>query len=227
MIRDPLQGLEPVGKGHAAAGFRAVLAPSGVAAIEDAVVVDPAVAAAGFGAAFLAVFRFAFFLPAFLAGFFSDFLFAFRPAALFFFFFFAAFFAFLFLAIVTSVESYETEAPRPSTGQGLFNRPGSPWRIEFLGRPAGQQVLVQDVGIELNSSVPHDRRRLRIHRGATKLVDIAPDAERPEIDKIPQEHAAFQPVLEPQPEPVVPGSLALGHAMHVVTVWVGRGLTPS
>jgi hypothetical protein len=166
-----------VGKGHAAAGFRAVLAPSGVAAIED-VVVDPAVAAAGFGAAFLAVFRFAFFLAAFLAGFFSDFLFAFRPTALFFFFFFAAFFAFLFLAIVASVESYEAETPRPSTGQGLFNRRGNPRRTEFLGRSAGQQILVQDVGIELNSSIPDNRRRLPVYRGATELVDIAPGAER-------------------------------------------------
>ena len=119
------QGLEPVGKGHAAAGFRAVVAPSGVDAIEDAVVVDPAVAAC-FGAALLADFRFAFFLAAFLAGFLSDFLFAFRPAALFFFFFFAAFFAFLFLAIVTSVESYEAEALRPPIGHGLFNRRESP-----------------------------------------------------------------------------------------------------
>jgi len=90
------------------------------------VVVDPAVAAAGFGAALLADFRFAFFLAAFLAGFFSDFFFAFLPGALFFFFFFAAFFAFLFLAIVTSVESYEAEALRPLIGHGLFNRRGNP-----------------------------------------------------------------------------------------------------
>src|SRR5882672_6498838 len=72
LIRHPHQGLEPVGKGHAAAGFRAVFAPSGVVAIEDTVVVDPAIAAACFVAAFLAVFRFDFFPAAFLAGFFSD-----------------------------------------------------------------------------------------------------------------------------------------------------------
>jgi hypothetical protein len=105
LIRHPLQGLEPVGKGHAAAGFRAVFAPSG-AAIEDAAVVDPAVAAACFVAAFLAVFRFAFFLAAFLAGFFNDLRFVFLPVALFFFFFFAAFLAFLFCAIVASVKNY-------------------------------------------------------------------------------------------------------------------------
>lgn len=99
MIRHPLQGLEPVGKGHAAAGFRAVFAPSGVAVIEDPMLVDPAVAGAGFAAAFLAVFRLAFFLAAFLAGFFNDFLFPFLPAALFFFFFLAAFLPFLFLAM--------------------------------------------------------------------------------------------------------------------------------
>jgi hypothetical protein len=98
LIRHPSQGLEPVGKGHAAAGFRAVFAPSGVTAIEDAVLVDPAVAA-GFAAAFLAVFRFAFFLAALLAGFLNDFLFPFLPAALLFFFFLAAFLPFLFLAM--------------------------------------------------------------------------------------------------------------------------------
>ena len=80
--------------------------------------VDPAVAAAGFGAVFLAVFRFAFFLAALFAGFFSDFLFAFLPAALLFFFFFAAFLPFLFLAIVASVEVYEANTPSPSIGHG-------------------------------------------------------------------------------------------------------------
>src|SRR5207342_1478115 len=105
----------------AAAGFRAVFAPSGVAAMDDAMVVDPAAAAAGFVAAFLAVFRFAF-LAGLLADFFSDFFFPLLPAALLFFFFFAAFFAFLFLAIVASVQGYETNAPRPPIGHGLFNR---------------------------------------------------------------------------------------------------------
>ena len=85
--------------------------------------VDPAVAAAGLGAAFLAVFRFAFFLAAFLAGFFGDFLLAFFPAALLFFFFFAAFLPFLFLAIAASVEVYETNATGPSIGHGLIQPP--------------------------------------------------------------------------------------------------------
>lgn len=75
--------------------------------------IDPAVAAGGLVAAFLAVFRFAFFFAALLAGFFNDFLLALRPAALLFFFFFAAFLLFLFLAIVASVESCETQSPRP------------------------------------------------------------------------------------------------------------------
>jgi len=90
------------------------------------VVVIPAVAAAGFVAAFLAVFRFAFFLADFLAGLFNDFFFPLLPAALLFFFFFAAFLAFLFLAISTSVEGYETNAPHPTIGHGLFNRRGPP-----------------------------------------------------------------------------------------------------
>jgi fructose-specific phosphotransferase system IIC component len=79
--------------------LRAVFAPSGVAVIEDAVPADPAIAA-GFVVAFLADFRFAFFLAAFLAGFFSDFLLPLLRTALLFFFFFAAFLPFLFLAMV-------------------------------------------------------------------------------------------------------------------------------
>jgi hypothetical protein len=104
--------------------LRAVFAPSEVAAIDDAMPVDPAVAAAGFVAAFLAVFRFALFLTAFLAGFFSDFLFALLPAALLFFFFFAAFLPFLFLAIVASIKGYRIS--RPPIGLESFKRRGSP-----------------------------------------------------------------------------------------------------
>lgn len=87
--------------------------------------IDPAVAAAGFVAAFLAVFRFAFFFAALLAGFFNDFLFVLRPAALLFFFFFAAFLLFLFLAIVASVESCETQRPRPAYRARPLQAPGT------------------------------------------------------------------------------------------------------
>lgn len=99
-------GRDPVGKGHAAAGFSAVLAP-GVAAVDGA---DAAVLAIGSAelasglAAFFAFFFFpafvfflaGFFLPAafFLPADFNDFFF-FRDA-FFFFFFFPPFFAFFF-----------------------------------------------------------------------------------------------------------------------------------
>src|SRR5712691_1501343 len=100
----PTYGLEPVGKGHAAAGFRAVFAPPSVAAAEGAVAADPAIVAgvAAFLAAFppgLAFFRADFFLAAFFADFFNDFLFPFFIAAFLFFFFFAAFLPFLFFAM--------------------------------------------------------------------------------------------------------------------------------
>ena len=68
------QGLEPVGKGQAAAGFRAVFAP-GVAAVDEATgaITELAAGIAGFTAG-LAFFFAAFFLAAgllaFLAGFF-------------------------------------------------------------------------------------------------------------------------------------------------------------
>jgi hypothetical protein len=118
-------GLEPVGKGQAAAGFRAVFAP-GVAAVDGTtgVIIGRAAGFAGFTAG-LAFFFAAFFLAAgflaFLAGFFlaafffaGFFLAVFFLAAFFFagflatalFFlaflagFFAAFFAFFFVAMV-------------------------------------------------------------------------------------------------------------------------------
>jgi hypothetical protein len=199
--------------------LRAVFAPSGVVITEDAVLlVEPAVAAAGFVAAFRAVFRFPFFLAALLAGFFSDFFFPLLPAALLFFFFFAAFLAFLFLAIQTSVEGYETDTPNPTIGRGLFNRRGNPRRIEFLCCHAGEQILIQDVGVELDPPIPHDRRSFSVHCRATKLIHVTPSTENAYIEQVPEKYTAFQAVLESQPEPVVPRSLALGHAMHVVTV---------
>src|SRR6266576_3372257 len=92
----PTYGLEPVGKGNAAVGFRAVFTPPSADAAEGAVAADPAIVAAGV-AAFLAAlplglafFRADFFLAAFFAGFFSDFLFPFFRAAFLFFFFFSA-----------------------------------------------------------------------------------------------------------------------------------------
>jgi hypothetical protein len=89
------------------------------------VLIDPAVAAVGFGAALRAVFRFALFLAALLAGFFDDFLFALRPTALLFFFFFAAFLLFLFLAIVASVDSCETQRPQPVYRARAIQVPGT------------------------------------------------------------------------------------------------------
>jgi hypothetical protein len=98
---EPTQGLEPVGKGQAAAGFNAVLAP-GVAAVEGAGAGAAVAGAAGAGIGVARLGRFLppaffradfFFAAVFRPLLFTDFAVAFRPAALFFF-FFAAFFAF-------------------------------------------------------------------------------------------------------------------------------------
>ena len=106
---DPLgpgYGREPVGNGHAAAGFSAVLAP-GVAAVDGVATEVLAIIAAGLAvglAALIAFFFFPaffffladFFFPAafFLPAFFTDLFFFFD--AFFFFFFFPPFFAFFF-----------------------------------------------------------------------------------------------------------------------------------
>src|SRR6267142_6144446 len=103
----------------------------------------------------------------------------------------------------------QTPRARPS-GTGLFNRRRYPRRIEFLSCHAREQVLVQDVGIELNPSLPNDRRGFSIHRSATKSIHVTPSAEVPHIEQIPQKHAALQAVLELQPELVVPRRFAIG-----------------
>jgi hypothetical protein len=97
-LQAPGYGREPVGKGQAAAGFSAVLAPE-VAAGDGVVTIAPAGLALGL-AAFIAFFFFpAFFF--FLADFFLPaafflFSFFFFRDAFFFFFFFPPFFAFFF-----------------------------------------------------------------------------------------------------------------------------------
>jgi hypothetical protein len=106
----PGYGREPVGNGHAAAGFSAVLAPAADGTLAAAVIAVRACGLAGFAAAlffFLAAF---FFLPATLldAFFLDDFFFL---PDFFFFFFLPPFFAFFFFAITISLEVVAKESP--------------------------------------------------------------------------------------------------------------------
>ena len=120
----PLQGLEPVGKGQAAAGLRAVLVPGDTAgAVAEATA--PATGVTGL-AAFLVTLGFAFlwvdfFLPAFLADLFNDFLLAFFVAALLFFFFFAAFLAFLFFAIADLRQELMEQRTEPARKDASYS----------------------------------------------------------------------------------------------------------
>jgi hypothetical protein len=170
----------------------------------------PASGAAGFVAALAAfLLGFAFFLadfsPAalFFAGFFNDFFLAF--GALFFFFFFAAFLAFLFFAMTNLRQELMEQHTEPAHGGADYSTAGEkPRPIEFLcclGRP---QILIQDVRIELDPAVPYDRRRLSVHDDATEPVYIPPGAEGAHFEKIPEKNAPLQPVVELQPERVVP-----------------------
>jgi hypothetical protein len=112
----PGYGRDPVGNGHAAAGFSAVLAPEFAAAdgtLTLAVIAVLALGLAGLPAAFFFFLDFFFaaffFLPATLldAFFLDDF---FLPDAFFFFFFLPPFFAFFF-AITISLEVVAKESP--------------------------------------------------------------------------------------------------------------------
>ena len=115
----PGYGRDPVGNGHAAAGFSAVRAPV-VTAFDGGAAEVLAIVAAGLAlglAAFAAFFFFpafvfffaGFFLPAaFLPAFFNDFFFF--DDAFFFFFFFPPFFAFFF-AMLISFKVVEQKEP--------------------------------------------------------------------------------------------------------------------
>jgi len=106
----PGYGREPVGNGHAAAGFNAVLEPAADGALVAAVVADGACGLAGFAAALFFLLAAFFFLPATLldAFFLDDFFFL---PDFFFFFFLPPFFAFFFFAIAISLEVVAKQSP--------------------------------------------------------------------------------------------------------------------
>ena len=96
----PGYGREPVGNGHAAAGFSAVLAP-GVAAVDGGDTSTDVILAAGLALGFAGFFAAFFFLAAFLGFFLAAFFFFlafFLPAAFFFLAGFLVAFFFFFLA---------------------------------------------------------------------------------------------------------------------------------
>jgi len=105
-LRKSGYGRVPVGNGHAAAGFSAVLALE-VAALGGAAIELITIDFAGLALGLAALLAFFFFLPAafFLPAFFGDFLFFFFFDAFFFFFFLPPFFAFFF-AIFSLLQGY-------------------------------------------------------------------------------------------------------------------------
>jgi len=118
--RDFSYGLDPVGKGHAAAGLSAVLAP-GAAAVDGAAAGAPSFAAglAGLDALFFfAFFLVGAFLPAALRATFFFAVFFFVADA--FFFFFPPFLAFFFVAMVYLLVKVAQRSP--ARRAGLFSR---------------------------------------------------------------------------------------------------------
>jgi hypothetical protein len=173
----------------------------------------PIIGAAGFAAVllvllagFLAAF---FFLGFFFAAFFptdfflTAFFFAFFFATLFAF-FFAGFFAF-FLAITSlHQELKERHTKSVHTGTGHSTPRDKSRGVDFSTRSTREQILVKDVRIELYPAIPYHRRRFLIHGNTAKLIHITPSAECAHLEKVPEENASLESVIEVQPEPVVP-----------------------
>jgi len=90
---------------------------------------------------------------------------------------------------------------------------------------------MKDVGIEPDPAVPNDRRRFPVHGDAAEPVYIPPGTERVQFEEIPEKHAPFQTVVEPQPELVIRRGLALGYPMHACsglkTQSNWKGLSPN
>src|SRR3954468_22190156 len=150
----------------------------------------------------------AFFFPAdFLAFFFFD--------DLFFFFFLPPFFAFFFaICSLLSLLNKRARASRPE----LSNRRRQDFARANVLNLVRLHVMVKDVGVQANTSIPGNRRSLRIDAHLFELSHIAPQLEGADLEQVAEEYAAFQAVLEAQPQLIVVFSLACGDAHRVVLV---------
>src|SRR5947207_11362292 len=85
--------------------------------------------------------------------------------------------------------------------------------------PRGE-VLVEHVAVEPDAALPGDGRSVRIYADLLEFAHVAPQLERADLEQVAEEHAAFESVLEAQPQLVVLLDLACGDSMHLIPLLV-------
>src|SRR5262249_32841585 len=204
----PGYGRDPVGKGHAAAGLSAVLALS-----VDGLAVTAAELALGLaGRSFFFFFAF-FFLPAtLLVAFFLDDFFFFD--AFFFFFFLPPFFPFFFAIPISFKGSCDGKPASCDANYSSAARKPPDALNSSLATPC-REILIQDIRIKAYSAFPRHLGGLRVYAHLLELAHVAPELECADLEQVAEEDAAFQSVVETDPELVVFFGFAGGHFMHV------------
>src|SRR3954465_7888927 len=84
------------------------------------------------------------------------------------------------------------------------------------GGGPGREVLVKNVAVEPDAAFPGDSRGVGIDAHLLELAHIAPELEGTDLQKIAEEHAALESILEAQPQVVILLGLARCDSMHFI-----------
>src|SRR5689334_1246129 len=84
------------------------------------------------------------------------------------------------------------------------------------GVGTGGEVLIQDIAVEPDAAFPGDGGRVRIDADLLELAHVPPQLERADLEQVAEEYAAFEAVIEAQPQFVVLLGLACRDSMHLV-----------
>src|SRR5436190_18000038 len=64
-------------------------------------------------------------------------------------------------------------------------------------------VMIKNIRVQSYTTFPGNGRGLRVDAHLLELAHVAPKLEGADLEQVAEEHAAFQPVLEAQPQLVV------------------------
>src|SRR5687768_5490719 len=69
-------------------------------------------------------------------------------------------------------------------------------------------VMIKNIRVEAYAAFPGDGRGFRIDAHLLELAHVAPQLERADLEQVAEKHAAFETVLEAQPQLVIVFCLA-------------------
>ena len=72
----------------------------------------------------------------------------------------------------------------------------------WMNSPAASrsEVLVQNFRVEADAAFPGHGGGLRVDAHLLEFAHIAPELEGADLEQVAEEHAALQPVVEPDPD---------------------------